>query len=158
MANRATTTNPFSEYDSANFFLNENELETTITSVFNVLRQAVHSNSGELQDEERDSISWCLYFVQSLVSDDRRINREKAVDKQMLQSIQKELRKMDDLKQYAANNGNNDLLIKATEMYRTFDEFRSALIENGDLSADERIALYMATQEALKIMPKKMAA
>jgi hypothetical protein len=90
--------------------------------------------------------------------DDRRINREKAVDKQMLQSIQKELRKMEDLEQYAANNEDNDLLIKATELYRTFDEFRSALIENGDLTSDERIALYMATQDALKIMPKKMAA
>jgi hypothetical protein len=147
-----------SGFESATFLLNDDERITTISSICNVLRQAVHSNSGELQDEERDSISWSIYFVHSLILDDRRINREKAVDKQMLQSIQKELRKMEDLEQYAANNEDNDLLIKATELYRTFDEFRSALIENGDLTSDERIALYMATQDALKIMPKKMAA
>ena len=153
-----TQTTPLSDFDSATFILNSDERSTTISSLLNVIRHAVHSNSGELQNEERDSISWCIYFIDCLVLDDRKINRQKAVDKQMLQTLEKELRKMEDLEQYAANNGNNDLLIKATEMYRTFDELRSALIENGDLSSDERIALYMATQDALKIMPKKMAA
>jgi hypothetical protein len=153
-----TQTTPLSDFDSATFILNSDERSTTISSLLNVIRHAVHSNSGELQNEERDSISWCIYFIDCLVLDDRKINRQKAVDKQMLQNLEKELRKMEDLEQYAANNEDNDLLIKATEMYRTFDEFRSALIENGDLTSDERIALYMATQDALKIMPKKMAA
>jgi hypothetical protein len=153
-----TQTTPLSDFDSATFILNSDERSTTISSLLNVIRHAVHSNSGELQNEERDSISWCIYFIDCLVLDDRKINRQKAVDKQMLQNLEKELRKMEDLEQYAANNEDNDLLIKATEMYRTFDEFRCALIENGDLTSDERIALYMATQDALKIMPKKMAA
>jgi hypothetical protein len=153
-----TQTTPLSDFDSATFILNSDERSTTISSLLNVIRHAVHSNSGELQNEERDSISWCIYFIDCLVLDDRKINRQKAVDKQMLQNLEKELRKMEDLEQYAANNEDNDLLIKATELYRTFDEFRSALIENGDLTSDERIALYMATQDALKIMPKKMAA
>jgi hypothetical protein len=153
-----TQTTPLSDFDSATFILNSDERSTTISSLLNVIRHAVHSNSGELQNEERDSISWCIYFIDCLVLDDRKINRQKAVDKQMLQNLDKDLRKMEDLEQYAANNEDNDLLIKATELYRTFDEFRSALIENGDLTSDERIALYMATQDALKIMPKKMAA
>ena len=158
MTTQTTTTTPFSEYDSANFFLNQDERETTITSMFNVLRQAVHSNSGELQDEDRDSISWCIYVVQSLVSDDRRINREQAVDKELLQKIEHQMRMMDDLEQYATDNEDNDLLMEATALYRTFDEIRQALIQNGDLISDERIALYHAMNHAKEIRPEKMAA
>lgn len=70
MANRekeVTTTPPHSEI----FITEKDERRTTIKSLFAVLRQAVHPNSGELLDEEREAIAWMLYFAENLVEDDR---------------------------------------------------------------------------------------
>jgi len=53
-------------------FISElDERRTTIKSIFSVLRQAVHPNSGELLDEERKAVVWMIYLVECLVEDDQ---------------------------------------------------------------------------------------
>jgi hypothetical protein len=71
MANREKKEVPPTPPHSEIFITEVDERRTTIKSLFAVLRQAVHPKSGELLDEEREAISWMLYFAENLVEDDR---------------------------------------------------------------------------------------
>jgi len=53
----------------AHFILDRDEALTTANAINTVTMHAVHSNSGELLDEERNAISWLLYVLQEIQSD-----------------------------------------------------------------------------------------
>ena len=75
MANRdqqqQITSAPTPSLNSIVFITEQDERETTIKSLFCLLRQAVHPASGDLEQPERDAIGWTLYVLEQLVEDDR---------------------------------------------------------------------------------------
>lgn len=66
------------ELQTTHFIMDDEERETLINALFTLLGHVAHSKSGELDDEERDAISWVNYFLDSLVKDDRTLIKKAA--------------------------------------------------------------------------------
>ena len=73
MRTNETTPNTSEPLESIHFLTDKDEASTTISALLAVCMQAVHSNSGELMDQERDHIAWLLYFANTLVKDFQKI-------------------------------------------------------------------------------------
>ena len=53
----------------ASIVLSKDEATTTAAALITIAAQAIHSNTGELIDEERDALSWLLHILGNLHDD-----------------------------------------------------------------------------------------
>jgi hypothetical protein len=68
-SNETTTADRLAKSRWAGFILNKDEATTTASALTTITAHAIHSNSGELMDEERDALAWLLHVLSYLQDD-----------------------------------------------------------------------------------------